>query len=185
MKCIKCGTKNVHNANYCKKCAYEFSLNEQKAAEKWTFIGIVKRIEEVKEKVTFGWIFDSLIFKILSILVVLIVGLLFVFNNGSDFRLLESDVYSIKYNEELDEYYLFTKEDKVDLSMYIPKAIEKFNVKLYENKDIMLSDVDYDLDDNIVLYSNDNLGYYELEVKYNEKDSDVLKLFVYLDKDGE
>ena len=42
MKCIKCRTVNIHNANYCKKCAYQFSENEQKAAEKWTFVGFLK-----------------------------------------------------------------------------------------------------------------------------------------------
>ena len=185
MKCIKCGTKNVHNANYCKKCAYEFSLVEQKAAEKWTLIGIVKRIEDLKEKITFGWLFDNLIFKIIFVLVVLLIGLIFVFNNGFEFKLLENDSYSIKYNEELEEYYLLTKEDKVDLSMYIPKDIDKFNVKLYDNNNIMLSDLDYKVDDNIVLFSNDNLSYYVLEVKYDDDNSDILKLFVYLDKDGE
>ena len=55
MKCIKCKTVNVHNANYCKNCAYEFSKQEQKAAEKWTFIGIIKRMENFKEKV-FAWL---------------------------------------------------------------------------------------------------------------------------------
>ena len=184
MKCIKCGTKNVHNANYCKKCSYEFSLEEQKAAEKWTFIGIVKRIEELKEKITFGWIFDNLIFKIISVLVVLLIGLSFVFSNGSEFKLLENDSYSIKYNEELEEYYLFTSEDKVDLSLYIPKDIEKFIVRSYESEDVMLSNLDYKVDDNIILFSNDNLSYYVLEAKYDDN-SDMLKLFVYLDKDGE
>ena len=185
MKCIKCGTKNIHNANFCKKCAYEFSLAEQKAAEKWTIIGMVKRIEDFKDKISFSWIFDSLIFKIVSVLVVLFIGLSFVFNNGSDFKLLESGNYSIKYNEELKEYYLFSNTNKVDLSMYVPREIDKFNVKLYDDKDFVLSDVDYKVDDNIVLYSNDNLSYYVLEAKYNDKDSDILKLFVYLEKDGE
>lgn len=185
MKCIKCGTKNVHNANYCKKCAYEFSIEEQKAAEKWTFIGVIKRVEDLKEKITFGWLFDNLIFKIGSILVVLLIGLLFLFNNGSAFKLIENDNYSIKYNEKLDEYYLFSKNEKVDLSMYIPREIEGLKVKQYDSKDYILSDMSYETNDNIILYSNDNLGYYVLEAQYNDNNSDILKLFVYLDKDGE
>ena len=84
---------NIHNDNYCKKCAYEFSEKEQLVAEKWTIIGIIKRLENFKEKVTFGWLFDHWAFKIGSVLGVLVIGISFILSDGSTFKVEESEEY--------------------------------------------------------------------------------------------
>lgn len=185
MKCIKCRTVNVHNANYCKKCAYEFSEKEQEAAEKWTFIGIIKRFEKFKEKVTFGWLFDHLAFKIGSILGVLCIGIGFMLNNGTSFAVAESDNYTANYNEEKNEYYLYSEKDKAELNLYIPKRVENLNIKHYDGNSKVISDLDYKVTDNIVLYGNLEDDYYVLEANYSDDKSDKLKLFIYQEKDGE
>ena len=185
MKCIKCKTDNVHNANFCMKCAYEFSEKEQEAAEKWTFIGIIKRFEKFKEKVTFGWLFDHLAFKIGSILGVLCIGIGFMLTNGTSFTIAESDNYIANYNKKLNEYYLYSEKDKTELSLYIPKEVDKLNVKHYDENNIVISDLNYKISDTIVLYSNGNEDYYILEANYSDSKSDKLKLFIYQEKDGE
>ena len=42
MKCIKCCTKNVHNANYCKKCAYDFPETTESKDVLYAFSGMKK-----------------------------------------------------------------------------------------------------------------------------------------------
>lgn len=185
MRCIKCRTVNIHNANYCKKCAYEFSEKEQLAAEKWTFIGIIKRLENFKEKVTFGWLFDHWAFKIGSVLGVLCIGIGFLLTDGSSFKVEESDEYIGEYNEKLNEYYLYSDKDKIDLNLYIPKNVESLNVKHYVDKNKVLSDKDYKITDNIVLFGNTGEDYYVLEAKYSESKSEKIKLFVTQEEEGE
>ena len=185
MKCIKCRTVNVHNANYCKKCAYEFSEKEQEAAEKWTFIGIIKRIEKIKANVMFEKITGHIAFKIGSIIGVLFIGIGFMLNNGTSFAIAESDSYAVNYNEKLNEYYLYSEKDKAELNLYIPKRIENVTVKHYDGNSKVISDLDYKVTDNIVLYSNGNKDYYILEANYSDSKSDKLKLFIYQEKDGE
>lgn len=184
MKCIKCKTINVHNANYCKKCANQFSEIEQAAAEKWTIIGIIKRLENLKEKVTFGWLLDHWAFKIGSVLGVLLIGIIFILNNGSVFSIQESENYRIEYNEKLNEYYLYSEKDESLLNLYVPKNADSLVVKHYYG-DQILKDEECGVTDNLVLYSNYGEDYYVLEAKYNEDKSDNFKLFIYHLEDGE
>ena len=185
MKCIKCKTVNVHNANYCKNCAYEFSKQEQEAAEKWTFIGIIKRMENFKEKVSFGWLLDHWAFKIGTIVGVLLIGIGCLFNNGSDFKLLEIDNYTGSYNEKLDEYYLYSKGDNTELNLYIPRKIDELNVEHYTDKGNLLSSTSFLVDADIILDCNGNGDYYILEAKHGNNDLDKIKIFIYQTKNGE
>lgn len=185
MKCIKCRTINVHNANYCKKCAYKFSKQEQEAAEKWTFIGMLKRYEKFKKNIKFGWLLDHWAFKVGSVLGVLLIGISFMLTNGTSFKVAESDNYKVEYNEKLDEYYLYSDKDKVELSLYIPRSVDSLNIKHYDENEKIFRDDEFGVTDNIVLYGNLDKDYYVLEAKYNENDSDKIKLFIYQEKDGE
>lgn len=185
MKCIKCKTVNVHNANYCKKCANQFSEKEQEAAEKWTFIGIVKRLENFKEKITFGWLFDHWAFKVGSIIGVLLIGVCCLLFNGNEFMIQESKQYIIKYNQKENEYYLYSKEDKTELSLYIPNKVENIVVNHYDSDGNAILGEEYTIKDNIVLYSNGVDDYYILEAKYSNDKSEKIKLFIYHEEDGE
>ncbi len=185
MKCIKCRTVNVHNANFCMNCSYKFSEREQESAEKWTFIGIIKRIEKFKESVSFGWLLDHLAFKIGSIIGVLAIGLGIMLTNGIEFKIVESDNYVGSYNEKLDEYYLYSKKDEIELNLYIPKKIDGLVIKHFDNNDKVLSDIEYDDITDIVLDTNGSNDYYTLEAKYSENDKDMIKLFIYQVEDGE
>ncbi len=185
MKCIKCKTDNVHNANFCMKCAYEFSEKEQFAAEKWTVVGILKRIDNLKEKLSFGWLLDHWAFKIGTTVGVLALGIGFIFTNGSEFKIVESDSYTGKYNEKLDEYYLYSKNEETNLNLYIPRKIDGLVIKHYDDNHKILSDIEYESVDDIVLDTNGCNDYYTLEAKYNENDKELIKLFIYHVEDGE
>ena len=186
MKCIKCKTVNVHNANYCKECAYKFSEKEQEAAEKWTFIGMLKRYEKFKKNIKFGWLLDHWAFKIGSVLGVLIIGISFMLTDGTSFKIKENDNYKVEYNEKLDEYYIYSKKESAALDLYIPNSVDSLIVKRFDGKDNLVISNEYKVTDSIELYGTTSENdYYILEAKYNEKDSDELKLFMYQEKDGE
>ena len=48
MKCIKCTTKNINSANYCRKCGNKFLSEEQKAAKRWTLVWFLEWIDKIK-----------------------------------------------------------------------------------------------------------------------------------------
>ncbi len=185
MKCIKCKTDNVHNANYCKKCAYHFSEEEQKAAESITFVGYLKKFENIKKKITLDFITGELWFKILSIVIVLGVGIYFAVTNGFYLKIEESDNYTGNHNSELNEHYLYSKSDETELNLYVPDRAESLIVKHYDKNDNILSEEEYEVTDSIVLNSNSDEDYYILEAQYKKNNYDRLKLFIYQIEDGE
>ncbi len=183
MKCIKCKTDNVHNANYCKKCAYEFSEKEQEAAESKTFVGFLKKLEKIKDVVSLEVITDKLWFKILSIVAVLGVGVYFALINGINLKLEESTSYTGNYNEKLDEYYLYSDDDKTELNLYVPNRTDKLVVSHYDNNNELILEKEYKVDESIILETNSD-DYYIIEAKY-KKDSDKLKVYIYQVEAGE
>lgn len=185
MKCIKCRTNNVHNANYCKNCSYHFSKMEQNAAEKKTFVGLLKKIEKIKKIVTLDFITGKTWFKFSSIAILLVVGIYFIITNGFYLKIEESPNYTGNYNEELDEFYLYSKNAKTELNLYVPDRAKGLNVKHYDENDKLLFEENYDVTDNIVLDSNSNQDYYLIEAKYDKNNFDRLKLFIYQTEDGE
>ena len=185
MKCIKCRTNNVHNANYCKKCAYKFSEEEQKAAEKWTFVGFLKFFEKVKKYVTFDFITGETWFKVGSIIVVLGIGICFAITNGFYLKIEESENYNGNYNRELNEHYLYSEKEETELNLYVPDRAIKLIVKHYDKGDKLLKEEEHDVTDNIVLDSNSDEDYYILEAQYEKNNFDRLKLFIYQTEDGE
>lgn len=185
MKCIKCKTVNVHNANYCKKCAYHFSEAEQKAAEKWTIVGLFKLLEKVKKVITLDFLTGKTWFKVCSIIIILGVGVYFAFTNGFYLKIEKSDNYTGNYNKELNEHYLYSDKDKTELNLYIPDRTVKLIVKHYDKDDKLLKEENHNVTDNIVLESNSDEDYYILEAQYEKNNFDRLKLFIYQTEDGE
>lgn len=185
MKCIKCRTVNIHNANYCKKCAYQFSENEQKAAEKWTFVGFLKFLEKIKKYITLDFITGKTWFKVVSIVLVLGTGIYFAITNGFYLKIKESENYTGNYNRELNEHYLYSGNEETELNLYVPDRAIKLIVKHYDRSGKLLKEEEHNVTDNIVLDSNSNEDYYILEAQYKKNNFDRLKLFIYQSEDGE
>lgn len=53
MKCIECKTKNILEANYCKKCHHEFTKKEKKKARSHSLIGILETKDKIEAMVNF------------------------------------------------------------------------------------------------------------------------------------
>lgn len=179
MKCAKCFTINVHNASYCKRCGYHFSKKEQKLAEKGTFVGFLKKIDCIKEKITLDFITGQLWFKILSIVLVLGSDFYFIFTNGIHLKLLKSTNYTGSYNEKFDEYYLYSENEQTKIDLYIPNRTLKLIVKHYDSDNTLLLEQDYKIDDRVTLDSNSSDDYYVIETQYKNNNFDRLKIYIY------
>lgn len=173
MKCIKCKSNNINKANYCKECGYKFSEKEQKAAQRRTFVGKLEMIEEAYKICTLKVITDHILFKIASIVLLLVVGLMFYFNYGNEVKILNNSNYKIKYNSEYNEYYIFTKDDEVTLNLYIPNKVENLKIKKIENENTV-EETEFKKDDKITLYTNLEEDYYLLESEISN-----VKLYVF------
>lgn len=183
MKCIKCLTKNIDQANYCKKCGYEFNDKEREIASRWTPVWVLKKIESfssfLKEGFKpFKFITDTRTFKILSLLAVLGLGIYSMFQNGRDFSILSSADYTIEHNGSEQEYYLIVKEKETNLNMYVPNYIDEIVLKHYDEKDNILNEETYENKENFKIVA-DLDDYYVLSVKFGDKTDDY-KLLVYM-----
>lgn len=186
MKCRKCGTENRTCASYCTNCRYKFTKKEQNNAKTKSLEGIILRIIEVKSKVTsifdFSFITGKLWFKIASIILVLIVGILSCIQNGAHLKILKSDAYQINYNKKLNEYYLAVDQEETKLNLYIP----------YQGQDIVIKHMDlekelksenYQNGSNILLKNNEESDYYLIIGKRLDQKKETLKVYIY--KKGE
>lgn len=179
MKCIKCKVENINKANYCKKCGYQFSEREQKAARKWNLVWFLEQIDNVKSILDLSFITDHIIVKIGTIIVILGIGIYSWVANGIHLKLLASDDYQIQYNTELKEYYLLASEDEVKLNLYIPDRAEKITIRHLDKDNFVIDEEIYENTDKIILYSNGNDDYYTLETEYENDNLDRIKLYIY------
>ena len=183
MKCGKCHQKNIKKANYCQKCGYPFSQEEKEQAAQTGLLPWLKRIKLFHEIRTLEIIKDNPIVKIVSVLLVFIVGLLLTFMRGNQLKILENKTYQVKYYEKNKEYYLFlnSKEkniEKITAELYVPNRIEKFSVKYYDEKGILLSEKISSRQEKIELKVNTTENnYYVISDRKDKKDQ--IKVYVF------
>lgn len=178
MKCKKCKTDNINQANYCKRCGNKFTDEEKKEAHKWTFVWFLEGLENIKKACKLEFITDIPIIKYGSIVVILALGVLSYFYNGNDLHLLESENYKIQYNEREEEYYLLVNNEETILNVFVPNRSKNLTVKHYNSDGEIIEDAEYDKDDEIILKNDEETDYYVVAADYGKK-SDELKLYVY------
>ena len=181
MKCIKCKTVNINKANYCKKCAYHFSEAEQKAARSKTLIGKIEKIEKLKSICDLSIITGHILFKIGSILLVLVIGIYFWITNGINLKILNSDNYEIQYNTVEQEYYLMTKENKIPLDLYVPNRTKDIVIIHYDENNNVIESKKYDKDEDIILETKQK-EYYILTSNYLHNKKEAFKFYVLKNK---
>lgn len=184
MKCIKCTEKNINSANYCKKCGYNFSDIERNAARRWSFVWFLEKIDKIKEIFDLSFITDHIVFKIISILVILGIGILNFLDKGVNLKILESSNYKVQYNTEIDEYYLITNNNQINLNLYIPNRTNNLALKHLDKENNIILEKNYQKAEEITLYTNGNDDYYILEAEYKDK-TEELKLYMYLEDIGD
>lgn len=179
MNCPDCKTKNITDANYCKKCCHNFTEKEKETAYKKTLFGFLDMIEEKYNKYTFKDFTDSIKFKIFSILCILGIGIFITINYHLEFRVENSANYHLQYNKELDEYYLIVKEDETPLNLFLPSNTEKLIIKEWSSNNDLIKETEYEKNDNVSLKVTNIEDYYTIEALYKNDKSDKIKMYVY------
>ncbi len=177
MRCVKCGIKNITKADYCKRCGYKFSEEEQKKARRKTVIGKIELIESIYNTCTLKVITDHIIFKICSLLIILAIGICFWVNNGLNLKLLDGDNYDISYNTTENEYYLLTKDTKVFLNLYVPNRTEEIKIIHYGVDNNKMEEKKYKPMEKIVLETKVR-EYYILKANFLGNKNETFKFYV-------
>jgi hypothetical protein len=180
MKCHKCKNENILKANYCQKCGEKFTDKEKEAAYNKTIYGKIDTILKIKSFATLSVITGNIFYKIGSLLVVLGIGLYFLFTIGINTKILNSKDYQIFYNKESNEYYLLVNDNKnsVELNLYRPNRTKEMTIYTYDLNDKEKTKTTVSKDDVIKLntYQDD---YHIIESIYSNKKKDNLKVYVY------
>ncbi len=128
MKCKNCGKENLLKAQYCHGCGHPFTEEERQAAYDSTVWGKLDKLKKAKEFATLEAITSHPVFRVMFLALLIIVGVLTNTNKGSVMRPLESEEYTVGYNQKLEEYYLFTEKDSVAVPLYLPGKPEKVRI---------------------------------------------------------
>ncbi len=179
MKCIDCKTKNINDANYCIKCCHKFTEEEQKKAKKKTIVGIIESIENAYSICTLKVITDHILYKILSILLLLGLGLNIVINNGNSIRIEHNDAYEISYNELKKEYYLKVKEEETNIELYVPNKVKKLTLKHWNKDNKLIEEKEYNDNNSVKASPNKEDDYYTIEAFYNENATEEIVVYLY------
>ena len=177
MKCKECGHENLTKAQYCSSCGYKFTDKERQAAYDATFFGKLDKLEDIKGWVTLSKITGSKYAKIGLILLIILWGIMSKSNMGTEMMILESDDYTVRYNSNLDEYYIFTEKDEVDLNLYLPGKPEGITVTSNDLDGSEFAQKEYAIGERVTLVKSDAV-LYNVAGNYEKLEKD-LNLIVY------
>jgi hypothetical protein len=180
MKCHKCKSENILRAKYCQKCGKEFTEDERKEAYNKTIFGKIEFVEKIKSIVTLNIITGSIFFKIASLMVVLGIGLYFLFTFGINTKILGSKDYQTFFNKKSSEYYIVVDDskDSVELNLYRPNRTKEMIIYKYDLEEKEKDKKSVSRDDEIILDISED-DYYIIESIYSNKKQDKFKIYVY------
>lgn len=174
MKCSKCKCKNILEAKYCYKCGNAFTDEYRKKAKLKTIPGILVFIENAYKTCTLQVITDTIYFKVISLIIVIIGGIYLNYTYGFKFKILASDTYEVQYNENNQEYYLITSEDETNINLFNPKQSNNIIVKHLDKDNNLLDSIEYTNTSDIKLSEYDDTNYYLISSGNNE-----LKVYIF------
>lgn len=186
MKCANCRKENLITAKYCSSCGNGFSEKERQDAWDGTVWGKLDKLKEAKEWITLEKITGSKIFKAALLVLIILWGLMSGGNKGDRMLILESSDYTVRYNSKLDEYYVFTDKNEVDLDLYLPGKPQgiivtsntlEINVTSSTLEGAELDRREYEIGEKITLTRSDDVIYH-IEGVY-EKSEKYINLIVY------
>ena len=159
MICIKCKTENRIKANYCSHCGHPFTDAERNDAYAKTIYGRFEKLEDLWKTVSLDKITGSAVVKVLSLVAVLVFGGYSVLKNGTQFRPLEHESYELQYNQKVNEYYLISQQDNIQLQLYLPKQADEVTIVQLDENDQLLSTETFSLSEEIILLNQSDVLY--------------------------
>lgn len=178
MICKHCKEKNIYKAQFCSKCGHPFSEKDREEAYSKTIFGMINKLEELYSWMSLDKITGSTLFKVASIAVVLGLGIVSVYKNGTEFRILDHDSYDVQYNTLTDEYYLLSNSDIIKVSLYLPGQSEEIKIVQMDEKGNILDSEVVSLTEEIQLV-NDTKYIYRLEADSGDGNVHSLTLRVF------
>ncbi len=158
--CPECGGENLLEAKYCFSCGRQFTEKEQQAAYNHTIYGKIEKVGTIKSIADGSIITGNIWFRIAVLVIIAAVGVWGLYKNGSNFRIAESDSYEVQYNTEEKEYYLFTDQDSINVSLYVPKNTEQLELTAVNAvTDEVLETKTYSIEQAIALYPDSEVKY--------------------------
>ncbi len=127
MNCQNCNKEIPSGADYCNFCGEKISeeiLNENYKSTGWgKFEKALDKFDTIKlGKITGHWLF-----KVLSIIVLLVATYYAFYGDAGKMNFTKSEIYTIEYNVDTEQYTLICDEELFKLGLYIPKRAD--NVK--------------------------------------------------------
>ena len=181
LKCT-CGEENPYWAGYCSACGTRFGRENRDAAyEKtvWKDLDDLKeRIEETKPVKFWKKCLDNFWVKLAIIVICLLPAILIRLENGFEFRLVESEQYSIQYNKQADEHHLFTKQDQIAVDLYCPGEVECIETYLIDEDQAIAEITVSQPGEAIVLYPQET-GYVRIVAVYTSGKTERLNVYVF------
>ena len=171
MKCNNCGKENLLKAKYCSSCGFAFSDEERQAAYDSTVWGKLDKLKEAKGYLTFEAITSHPVFRVLFLAALIFVGIVTGTNKGSVMRPLESAEYTVGYNQERDEYYLFTEKDSVNVAVYLPGKPEGIKVTAEKDNEVIYTK-EYAVNETPVLEKDPSVTYSVYGI-YPDKEKEI------------
>ena len=186
LKCT-CKYENDFSVRYCRGCGQDYRQKEHKEFVKEAYERTVwHEFENIKEDVEnlpgiigfYKKYLDNTLVKLLIILLCLLPAFLIRAKFGSTFRMLESEQYTVQYNETADEYHLFTELDEITVEMYCPGEISSLESHLMDDGGEILETLEYSLEDPVTLKPMET-GYVRLEALYADGRVEGMNLYVF------
>ena len=174
MKCQKCNHHNVSQANFCFKCGNPFTKEEKENAINKSIVTKYNNLKEWYDKLTLSKITSHVVFKIVTVLIVLFVGIYSIYKDGIRFKVIEGDGYTYKYNNKLNEYYLYLDQEESNLNLYLPHHVDNFKVSYFDNNDKEIESNTYNSIDEIVIKIDNVSNYYK--ISYDDS-NEYIKIF--------
>ena len=170
MKCPECGCENTIHANYCHQCGKPFRKKKKKQAYDRTFYGKLDKLEEAAGWLTLKRITENVIFRVGVLLIIAALGILSVIRNGAHMKLQNSPYYTCEYNTALEEYYIYTDDEAVQLALYVPRSEGTLTVSAYQETDL-LKETTYDAGESITLVRDGS--WYRLKADYGDGSEEI------------
>ncbi len=176
MKCKNCGKENLIKAQYCHNCGHPFTREERQSVYDSTVWSKLDKLKKAKEFITLETFTSHPVFRILFLALLILIGVLTNTNKGTVMRPLESDEYTVGYNQELEEYYLFTEKDSVAVPLYLPGKPEKVRISA-DKEDNHVFTREYNLSESPVLTKDSSVVYTVYGVYEGKEEKITVLLF--------
>ena len=179
MNCVKCNSELHYGDKFCNKCGEKVEKGIYDEAYKKTIWGKLDKANDVWQTMTLKKFIDHWITKSIILLAVLVWGFFDAYTSLANIQFLESQDYKIEYNKQLDEYYIRTDEEVVDLNLYIPRASERIEITEYKDGEKSIREMlPEEYKENAVRVKKDEFDYVTISSMRKDKATDTVKLYV-------